>query len=167
MGWLKKKLLSVTFYFCKRSSEKYVGSVCGHEIKTSGTVSVFGKEIKFTLSNPQNSTYCMECYANMAIQCAWCGELIMVGDPITLYTPKKSFEVPEHAVVHQKDPLQLVGCLGWDCAQSGMDRAGFWQEPGKVHRVLSPAEIVTATGDTVICSDLSDINKTTPMPPKK
>ena len=62
----------------------------------------------------------------MAIQCAWCGEPIFIGDPITLYTPHRDFQIPAHAVVHSENPLQLVGCLRWGCADTGADRAGFW-----------------------------------------
>lgn len=141
--------------------------MCGHEIKMSGTVIVFGKETSFVLNNP-NSTYCMECYAKMAIRCAWCGGTIMVGDPITLYTPiKQDFQIPDYAIVYEKDPLQLVGCLGWECADSGMDRSGFWIEPGEVQRVASPMEMLLATDDVIICSDLSDISKAVRMPPEE
>lgn len=81
----------------------------------------------------------------------------MIGDPVTLYTPmKKDFEIPKHAVVYNKDPLQLVGCLRWDCAECGGDRSGFWNYPGKVERVLSPIEIALATGKTVIVNNLTN-----------
>ena len=90
--------------------------------------------------------YCLDCIGKMAIRCAWCGDPIFIGNPITLYTPHGDFQVPEHAIVYNKEPLQLVGCLGWNCAETGADRAGFWLqgEDGKgcVQRVPTAYEAI-------------------------
>jgi hypothetical protein len=106
--------------------------------------------------------YCLDCIGKMAIHCAWCGNPIFIADAVTLYTPNdKNFRIPDQAVVHSRDPLQLVGCLGWNCAMSGADRAGFWvpgdNGKGKVHRVPSPLEIALGTGKEVIVSDVTDM----------
>lgn len=131
--------------------------------------------------------YCPECYAKAVIKCAWCGETILPGDPITLYSPgpptelfistkepgeaqqqrqKKDFVVPEHAVIYQREPrLVLVGCLGWDCADTGGDRAGFWVMPGKVQRVATAMEMLLADGgkDIIIVGDLTDPRQAIPI----
>ncbi|MEK7500999.1 MAG: hypothetical protein AAB642_02630, partial [Patescibacteria group bacterium] len=122
---------------------------------------LFGEEISCTLPSDEGGPeFCFECIEAMAIRCAWCGKAIIIGDPITLLTPSETeFKIPEYAVVYNEEPLQLVGCLSWDCAPTGGARAGFWIPPGKVHRVVSPLEMVMgATGEKmVVVSDLTDI----------
>ena len=44
-------------------------------------------------------------------------------------------------MVYNENPLQLVGCLRWECASTGADRMGFWVPPGIVHRVPSAIEM--------------------------
>lgn len=94
----------------------------------------------------------------MTIPCAWCGKPIVVGSPITLCSPIKPDYTPpvEGFVTYSEDPLRLVGCLRWDCADSGIYRAGFWVPPGKVDRVLSPLEIAMMVDGVVIVSDITD-----------
>lgn len=109
---------------------------------------------------------------HMAIRCAWCGNRIFIGDPITLYTPltqeltqNNDFQVPENAVVYSKDPLQLVGCLGWNCAESGADRAGFWvpgeNGKGRVQRVQTAYEAILCSKEPfiMIVDDTCDIKE--------
>ena len=143
---------------------RYKAVKCGHTTKLAGTIETFGEKVRFKLGQNKNGEvqYCLDCVGKMTIKCAWCGDIIPVGSPITLYTPKGDFNVPEHAVVYNEDPLQLVGCLGWDCAETGADRAGFWTsgEDGKgtVHRVPTVFEMMLA-GDgksAVLVNDLSD-----------
>ena len=77
---------------------------------------------------------------------------------IKLYSSKKGFAVPGHAVRCSENPLRLVGCLGWDCAETGADRAGFWMPPGEVRRV--PTVFMQLMGATdpgaIVISDLQD-----------
>lgn len=138
---------------------------CGHTAKWKTVLTVGGGGI-YTLPS-EKPDYCPECWAKAAIRCAWCGDTILPGDPITLYTPRKNdFVVPEHAVVYRREPqLQLVGCLGWDCAHTGADRSGFWVMPGEVRRVLSPLEELIANGGTevVISGNLGDIRQAIPI----
>src|SRR3989344_6557684 len=107
---------------------RYVAVKCGHRTKRSGPVSAFERTITTKMPMNENGCvdYCLDCIGKMAIRCAWCGDPIFIGNPITLYTPHGDFQVPEHAIVYNKEPLQLVGCLGWNCAETGADRAGFW-----------------------------------------
>jgi hypothetical protein len=155
----------ITFFYCANFGRTYLCK-CGHRAKWKTRLVVNGREGLYTLANKE---YCPQCFAGAAIKCAWCGDTIFPGDPITLYTPKKDFAIPEHAVVHKTDPLELVGCFDWNCAESGADRRGFWVMPGKVQRVLSPLEMIFANGPLgkpVIVNDLSDPREAIPIPDK-
>ncbi len=106
----------------------------------------------------RKKNYCAQCFTNAVIKCAWCERPIAPGRPITLYTPTEAnFQIPEGAIIYSEIPvLQLVGCLRTDCAESGLDRSGFWEMPGKVRRVASPLEMCVASNDVVIVNDLAD-----------
>lgn len=145
---------------------------CGHETKLKGKIKVFDKEIGMEMrANEKGKVeYCLDCIGKMSIRCAWCGESIVIGEPITLYSPNDNFEIPEYAVEY-RDPapnncLRLVGCLRWDCADSGASRSGFWMPgengQGKVERVMSPFEMIMygKTGsDPVIISDTGNMQE--------
>lgn len=130
----------------KRRTPRYIATKCGHPTKQRGTVSAF--EHTITTQMPQNEygsvDYCLECIGKMAIKCAWCGNPIFIGDPVTLYTPQGDFKIPEYAVINNEKPLQLVGCLRWNCADTGADRAGSWlpnnDDKGYVHRIPTAYE---------------------------
>lgn len=164
MHWLKIKWCYVKAWLYVIFGRSYVAKVCGHKTKLLTRVNVFGQTVFLSLNKKKEIRYCASCHAKAVIKCAWCGEPILPDEPITLYTPKKDFKVPEYAVVYNQEPLQLVGCLGWECC-SGIDRAGFWVMPGKVQRVLSPMEmILMGDGETpVICNDLADPSQAIPM----
>ncbi len=126
------------FDFLKK---KVLAKCCNVQIPIKDKISAFGKEITTEVPVKDGKTlYCHKCLGKMVIKCAWCGGVIFIGDPITLYSPvKKDFEIPEHAVIYKEKPLQLIGCLRWDCAETGADRMGFWLPPGKVERVRDPS----------------------------
>lgn len=161
-------LFELGFRLVRLFGTTYIAKECGHGTKRAIEVSAFGYTRK-GIFKKDDLQYCSDCLVNMTIKCAWCGKPIFVGDPVTLYTPmKEDFIVPKHAVIYKKDPLQLVGCLRWDCADTGVDRSGFWVPPGKVQRVLSPIEILmgrVAEGDcsAMICDDLLDPSKAIPI----
>lgn len=59
-----------------------------------------------------------------------------------------------------------MGCLRWDCAKTGADRAGFWHPPGKVFRVTTPLEMCLQNlqngGDgVVVIENLNDFEEAT------
>lgn len=132
-----------------------------------GSISAFGQT--GTMQMPRNQdgsvNYCLECLSKMTIQCAWCGQPIFIGEPITLYSPRQDFQPPEYAVAYRTNPLQLVGCLRWNCAMTGADRAGFWlpgaSGNGHVLRVPTPIEALfgAAQPSMVIVGDLGDIDR--------
>ena len=137
---------------------KIIAKKCGHEVQRKTEIEVFGEKFPMELKDGCTPDWCPACMSKAAIRCAWCGKFIMPGDPITLYSPTKNdFVKPEHAVVYQENPLQLVGCMRWECAHTGADRAGFWKMPGEVQRLLSPIEQVLMGGkDMVFVEDVGD-----------
>jgi len=139
----------------------FTANICGHRTKMEAEVTHKGETYVISLRASDNGRpdYCHECLTNMTIRCAWCGNSIRVGDPVTLYMPRETFVVPPHAVRYDEDTRCLVGCLRWNCGASGIDRMGFWVPPGKVERVPSPYEMLLGEenrGKTLIISDLSD-----------
>lgn len=144
---------------------KKILAQCGHETKLQDEVSAFGQTTVTTITPHKDGKveYCHRCLEKMAICCAWCGKPIFIGDPVTLYTRRnKDFVIPSCAIIFAHDPLQLVGCLRWNCAESGADRAGFWLPPGQVYRVPTPLEIVMSGEKEILAvNNLSDIKKAT------
>jgi hypothetical protein len=141
-----KKFWLFASYFLRPT---YLAKKCGHTTKRSGMMDVFGHTIIMTMPKNKDFSvdYCISCVSKMSIRCAWCGKPIVIGDPVTLYSPAKAdYKVPEYAVWHDKKEKQLVGCLRWECADTGMDRAGFWLPPGKVERVPTAVEMIFAAG---------------------
>lgn len=141
----------------------YIAKVCGHSTKQSGEQFSLGDNyiLNMPLSENGDLDYCLDCVAKMSISCAWCGEPIHIGDPITLYTPKPDFEIPKHAVRYSEHENKLIGCTRLTCADLGAgDRQGFWIPPGKVHRTASPTEIILATGNkqVLLVNSLSNPN---------
>lgn len=142
---------------------KYTAQKCGHWTKKKGAISAFGHKgaVEMPFNDEGGVDYCLDCIGRMAIRCGWCGEVIWIGQPITLYTLLDKFEIPEYAIKYSENPLQLVGCLGWNCADTGADRAGFWlpgeSGVGQVLRVVSGIEEVLLTDSISIVNNLGDI----------
>ena len=145
---------------------KLTARICGHKTKQKGKVSAFGVTITTEMPLKDDTVdYCLDCIAKMAIQCAWCGLPIFIGNHITLYfSSKPDFVVPDHAVVYNQKTLELVGCLRMDCASTGADRAGFWlpdeQGHGHVERTASMYALAAQSGRPVGVTNLSDPNET-------
>jgi len=163
----------------KLFSKRYVAGICKHETKGAGEISAFDETqlIKMPLNDGGVPDFCLDCISKMAIQCAWCGEPITIGSPIALYTPSDLASVKLDLKIHQHndDPNQFVGCLRWDCAECGGDRAGFWYPDtalpftcprGRVHRVASPIEMMLQSSmdgggrGAVVVVDLNDPKNT-------
>lgn len=168
---------------------RYTAEKCQHRTKRCGRVSAFGHSIITRMPKNASGTidWCLACIAKMAIRCAWCGRPIFIGDPITLYSPgpkanffsshepseaqqarvQEHFKVPGDAVIYSERPLTLVGCLGWSCADTGGDRAGFWMPGGdgrgKVMRVPTAEEVLLGLGEgeclALIIHDTHDVKE--------
>lgn len=156
----------------RKTTQIYIATKCGHPTVQAGDVTAFGVTIQTQMPLVRDEVeYCLACILGMAIRCAWCKLPIFIGDPITLYTPREAdFKVPEHAVVYSLEPLRLVGCLRWDCAQTGADRAGFWlpDSTGKGHVQRTPSLFEQALeGCGVIVEDLWDIAETSRLRPPR
>jgi hypothetical protein len=141
--------------------ERKIVANCGHKTKKKDRVRAHNGSTITTLPIKNKKTpYCHRCIEKMAIRCAWCGKVIFIGDPVTLYTKIDGCQIPKHAVFYKQNPIQLVGCLRWGCAETGADRAGFWMPPGKVCRIPTACEMclldMQAGGNgVVIVNDLS------------
>ncbi len=147
-----------------RLSGKYVAVACNHPTKREGEVRAFGECTTTHMPLNENGTaeWCLECLGKMAVKCAWCEQVIFIGDPITLYTQTKSdFKLPANAALYKQEPLQVVGCLRMSCADTGADRAGFWvpgdDGKGGVHRVASPLELSMVSGAEIAMSNLGNM----------
>jgi len=139
-----------------------VASVCKHEFPKKGIIKIFGQEGPYECDGPQE--YCADCRSAMAIKCAWCEGIIMIDDAVTLYSRPKEFVAPAHAVLYEEKESKdgrrrFVGCMGWNCASSGVDRQGFWGFPGKVRRTLSPIEEMLLSGKDVAISNPCKIDE--------
>jgi len=138
---------------------------CRHKTKIKGVVDVFlGKSmvpsksnISLNLDDNGNTSHCIDCIEESAIRCAWCGGTILPGAPITLYcSTDDKFHPPEYAVIYNPenhDKPSYIGCLRWDCAETGGDMCGHWEIDKQVHRELSPIEKCILTGKPVVVND--------------
>ncbi len=146
--------------FFERIFKRSFLAQCGHKTLIRDWVFAFGEGVMTRVPVIDGKVYyCHKCLQKMAIRCAWCGKTIFIGDAVTLYAPKEEFEIPEHAVPYEKNSNRLVGCLRWECALSGADRAGFWMPPGKVERMPSPIETALGTTDPIVFfEDVSNRN---------
>jgi len=142
----------------------YIATECGHKTKMHGVLGRGDESTKFHLGydiTTGRPEYCLACIDAMEIACAWCGKPIQIGDPITVY---ERFIGPIQKRARLHGDTAVVGCLRRNCADGAHDRAGFWVEPGQVHRILSPMEMIMqnlAAGGgarAVIVSDISDPN---------
>lgn len=151
--WIERVWVKITNPF----RQTLIATVCGHETKQKGLSIVFGKAstiLTMPVDENGHTEYCLDCIGEMSIRCAWCGESISVGSPVTLYLASTSFKVPDYAVRYSGDESCLVGCLRWNCADTGADMCGHWVPPGKVERCLSPIELALG-GNMVLVPDLS------------
>lgn len=124
--------------FFWRITRKKVVADCGHESLAVKVITIHGKKHMFSWKNLKRVKFCFDCFEKAIVYCAWCGEPIFPDDPITLYSPKDLSYVPkEGSVKYSDNPATYVGCLGTKCADTGADRAGFWECPGQVAKTAT------------------------------
>lgn len=126
---------------------KFAANICGHRTPESRELLIGGKlfNIKIPLSENGIPDYCFKCHEDNAILCAWCGEHILIGDFVTLYSANPKLFIPaKSSVIYNDDPMQLIGCVREECIYSCSDLAGQWvvNRHGKceVLRLRSPME---------------------------
>lgn len=142
----------------------YRTTECGHKTKALGTWNAHGEERLIDLNVESGSTpYCHNCIEKMTIQCAWCGLPIFVADPISLsFCTDPDWAQPDYAVEHATgNRMSLVGCMRWDCADSGLSFAGHWATPGKVQKAVTPIMLAMQAAEAgvetpIIFNDISD-----------
>lgn len=140
-------------------------NICNHLTPIKESVTVFGetRKLELIINSDDTTAYCHHCLAKMAIQCAWCGRLIYICDPVTLYHQDKIHQLSKTTTKINSNIINDVetytGCLRDDCADSLLDRAGFWYPPGVVEHVISPRNQVGFTLKIITLEDIYDIKK--------
>lgn len=111
-----------------RKISREIADICGHKTAQNGKIEAFGVETDMKM--PRNSQgrldYCLDCITQMTVKCAWCGDVIFIGTPITLYGPSYPWVFPDGTVFHSDNPLRVVGCPSSSCADTGADYVGMW-----------------------------------------
>lgn len=134
----------------------HTANICGHVTKKKGFIKYGDSTVimEMPLEDNGHPDYCLDCISKMTIRCAWCGEPIVIGSPITLYLPTEGLDIPDHAVRYSEGKEQaLVGCLRWDCAHLA-NMSGYWMPPGEVERVISPLELCIQTGAVITVDNI-------------
>jgi hypothetical protein len=89
------------------------------------------------LDAEDGTEYCPRCLELMAIQCAFCGRPIFVGDTVGLYAPHDAFKIPKFGVEpYSSMPLEFVVCQRAGCAEKA-DPVGIWSPPGRIKKYNS------------------------------
>lgn len=128
---------------------RYQAKKCGHKTKRLGWLrSGEVTEVCFMPLNEEGTVdYCFHCLNKMTIPCGWCGEPILIGDPVTLFAmPDDGIRKPHRgAVIYCTHPFPLlIGCFTKKCGIRMPDIAGYWipgdDGKGMVLRVKTPLE---------------------------
>lgn len=140
-----------------RITKKTVMAGCGHKTLVVGTIIIEGQKRVFALDGNAQPECCLDCFQKSIINCAHCGFPIVPGEPITLYEMAEDFVPKEGSRKYGDEYNCHIGCMRFDCADTGMDRAGFWEYPGMVRRVQNIYETILAdpTIKMAICPDLT------------
>lgn len=110
---------------------------CGHKTHLSGEIYAFGQTRVFDLPIVGDKPgFCLDCYQKMAIQCPWCGKMILPGDEITVYRPEEKIPLvnfPANAKLFSLIPTRLIGCSADGCCESKADIVGIMSTCGVPH----------------------------------
>lgn len=139
--------------------QRFVIEQCGHKTPIYGYLKAYDTVRGVKLHDNEGAPLlCFDCLNKATIPCAWCGQAIFPGDPVTLCSPRDAaYQPPAGAVTYSENPLRYVGCLHIGCSEGGMDRQGFWVPPKGVQRVLSPIEqLLQSDAGCLVIHDLSD-----------
>ncbi len=160
----------------KGENQPFLVAGCGHKVHFLEELTVDGRAVR-----ESNETFkawqgrlprwlqrfiapkqCMLCqYPGIfesIIACAYCGEAILFGDPVSCYLPagmSEGFDL-ERAT---QTPMGFVGCMGWDCCPTAGFFAGHWVGEG----IRSPfnggsaAAHALSSGDMVVVSNIDTL----------
>ena len=139
----------------------YTAEVCGHETKRKGILHgelADWSVLLMPLNQNGRPDYCLQCIEDMSVRCIRCGELITVGDQVSICKPvDPEYQVPPYVAPYENG--YFVGCMRQNCADGFWDIRGWWAPPGKVVRVPSPIELAMQGGEhgsVVIVNDVSN-----------
>ena len=108
--------------FFRRGSNE----LCGHKKTAEGEVKAFGDTMTQVMPRDLKKKHiiCPACLAKKAICCAWCGQTIFVGEPVTLFAATKGgIEPKPDSLMYGGD--RLVGCLRPKCKQPNVSAVGI------------------------------------------
>lgn len=113
------------------SMPRYVAMKCGHKTKRLGWLSSFGitKDYLIPFNGQDRLDYCHACLSQMSIRCGWCGEPILIGDPVTLFSLSdvNCDEAHKDAMIYKIGSMAfLIGCFDINCVSGVLYCASFW-----------------------------------------
>ncbi len=118
---------------------KTYGTNCGHQSKHKVHIEAFGghtiTQIPFTEDGMLEA--CGDCLKKMAIQCAWCGNVIFIGNTVTVFPANADQKIPSYAVKHDHG---YVGCTRSTCFEQLDEPGKYWAPPGKVEKYKTALE---------------------------
>ncbi len=119
-----------TFAVAESSSETKAFS-CGHIGPKWFVLDTYGIRTK----RFEDSKRCPRCHLErlrtFTIRCAACGHIILPGDGVALYDTELN-KMKYASVAHRIDERTVLGCMRWDCCESGAFFGGNWSEQGFV-----------------------------------
>jgi hypothetical protein len=143
---------------------------CGHPVWRLEHVTLDGKKVRESTPNfsqrlaslpawlrqffaPKQCGMCrFKTQFDASIQCAYCDELIVIGDPVTTYFPVVGEEgFPEgflDRATHTR--YGFVGCLNMDCCPTGGFFAGHWTG----ETIQSPFAAGVAAAQAMVSGDM-------------
>jgi len=91
--------------------------------------------------------YCPDCFAQMAIKCPFCEEIIFIGDAISFYnlSDEEISRIHEFdtvcngSLIFDQEKKQIVTCK--KCGNQELDAEYLWAYPGRVYKSLCLVEI--------------------------
>jgi len=91
-----------------------------------------------------------------AVACGLCGDMMLPGSKLWLYTPedKKDFNKPAVLSVGEGEDRSLVACLGWECCPTAGLVCGELGEARKITLFESPMQKAIRSNVPVIIEDI-------------
>ncbi len=139
------------------ASEEMHDFPCGPRGPKLYHLDVYGKVVHNNGNVPDKcGQCCVEWFRSITCRCALCGLVILPGDAVALYRPSRKFK--KERVTEVKSGV--LGCMRWDCCESGAFFAGHWTGEGFKSAFgdgMTAVEKCFATGQVVV-SDMSEMS---------
>lgn len=113
-----------------RNSSGVVSCDCGHMGYESFELHLLG--VTYTISGSKRCPNCtIEYFIKDVIRCASCGLPILPDEPIALYGLEGKHHPWTCYISKEGEPSKsVIGCLRWECCDSGAYFAGHWSVDG-------------------------------------